>query len=233
MPQYLTAVQCLIAFPKLYFPKTCGNSNRSLSDDFFHPLPNQYPIMTRLPLKKSRCESRLGLPSSSLCVKRFVSLVALGLVSLQAAPFSGSPSSGFPSSLFSPSVFSLSVFSPCLQAQEPTAFHEQNPTGTWKGQWRSESTGHSGPMRVVITPSNRGTYQARFTGRFAAIIPFAYRAELVPVQSSDGTTRLTSSKKLGPILGDYQMQTQVVGGTLSGGFQAAGDRGSILMQRVR
>lgn len=228
MPQYLTAVQCLIAFPKLYFPKTCGNSNRSLSDDFFHPLPNQYPIMTRLPLKKSRCESRLGLPSSSLCVKRFVSLVALGLVSLQAAPFPGSPSSGFLSSLFSPSVFS-----PCLQAQEPTAFHEQNPTGTWKGQWRSESTGHSGPMRVVITPSNRGTYQARFTGRFAAIIPFAYRAELVPVQSSDGTTRLTSSKKLGPILGDYQMQTQVVGGTLSGGFQAAGDRGSILMQRVR
>lgn len=228
MPQYLTAVQCLIAFPKLYFPKTCGNSNRSLSDDFFHPLPNQYPIMTRLPLKKSRCESRLGLPSSSLCVKRFVSLVALGLVSLQAAPFSGSPSSGFLSSLISPSVFS-----PCLQAQEPTAFHEQNPTGTWKGQWRSESTGHSGPMRVVITPSNRGTYQARFTGRFAAIIPFAYRAELVPVQSSDGTTRLTSSKKLGPILGDYQMQTQVVGGTLSGGFQAAGDRGSILMQRVR
>lgn len=189
--------------------------------------------MTRLPLKKSRCESRLGLPSSSLCVKRFVSLVALGLVSLQAAPFPGSPSSDFLSSLFSPSVFSLSVFSPCLQAQEPTAFHEQNPTGTWKGQWRSESTGHSGPMRVVITPSNRGTYQARFTGRFAAIIPFAYRAELVPVQSSDGTTRLTSSKKLGPILGDYQMQTQVVGGTLSGGFQAAGDRGSILMQRVR
>ena len=233
MPQYLTAVQCLIAFPKLYFPKTCGNSNRSLSDDFFHPLPTQHPIRIRLPLKKSRRESRLGLPSSSLCVKRFVSLVALGLVSLQAAPFSGSPSSDFLSSLFSPSVFSLSVFSPRLQAQEPTAFHEQNPTGTWKGQWRSESTGHSGPMRVVITPSNRGTYQARFTGRFAAIIPFAYRAELVPVQSSDGTTRLTSSKKLGPILGDYQMQTQVVGGTLSGGFQAAGDRGSILMQRVR
>ena len=233
MPQYLTAVQCLIAIPKLYFPKTCGNSNRSLSNDFFHPLPTQHPIMIRLPLKKSRCESRLDLPSLSLCVKRFVSLVALGLVSLQAAPFSGSPSSGFLSSVFSPSVLSSSVFSSCLQAQEPTAFHEQNPTGTWKGQWRSESTGHSGPMRVVITPSNRGTYQARFTGRFAAIIPFAYRAELVPVQSSDGTTRLTSSKKLGPILGDYQMQTQVAGSTLSGGFQAAGDRGSIQMQRVR
>ena len=109
----------------------------------------------------------------------------------------------------------------------------QNPTGTWKGEWRSNSTGHRGPMRVVITPSSKGTYQARFTGRFAAVIPFAYRAELVPTKRTDGTTVLTSSKKLGPILGSYQMQTQVQGNALSGQFQAAGDSGSIQMQRVR
>lgn len=109
----------------------------------------------------------------------------------------------------------------------------QNPAGTWKGEWRSNSTGHRGPMRVVITPSSKGTYQARFTGRFAAVIPFAYRAELVPVQRLDGTTALTSSKKLGPVLGSYQMQTQVQGNALTGQFQAAGDSGSIQMQRVR
>ena len=169
--------------------------------------------MIRLNLKKSQEVSSLLTPNSPLAPYRYLTLLALGLVSLQAASFSS--------------------FSSSLQAQEPTVVQGQNPTGTWKGEWRSESTGHRGPMRVVITPSNRGTYQARFTGRFAAIIPFAYRAELVPVQSSDGTTRLTSSKKLGPILGDYQMQTQVSGSTLSGRFQAAGDRGSIQMQRVR
>lgn len=109
----------------------------------------------------------------------------------------------------------------------------QNPTGTWKGEWRSNSTGHRGPMRVVITPSSKGTYQARFTGRFAAVIPFAYRAELVPTKRTDGSTVLTSSKKLGPILGSYQMQTQVQGNALSGQFQAAGDKGSIQMQRIR
>ncbi|MFN4904477.1 MAG: hypothetical protein ACK5EO_03140 [Planctomycetota bacterium] len=107
-----------------------------------------------------------------------------------------------------------------------------NPQGEWKGRWQSQSTGHSGPMRVVISPTNRGTYQARFTGRFAAVIPFAYRAELVPQTSFDGKTVLTSSKKLGPILGSYQMQTKVSGNVLSGDFQAAGDRGSIMMRRV-
>ena len=115
--------------------------------------------------------------------------------------------------------------------QEPTGTWK--PAGTWKGEWRSNSTGHRGPMRVVITPSSKGTYQARFTGRFAAVIPFAYRAELVPVQRTDGTTVLTSSKKLGPVLGSYQMQTQVQGNVLTGQFQAAGDKGSIQMQRVR
>ena len=108
-----------------------------------------------------------------------------------------------------------------------------SPQGLWQGRWKSESTGHSGPMRVTITPTSQGTYQARFAGRFAAIIPFAYRAELIPQSTQDGQTILTSSKKLGPILGSYQMQTQITGDVLSGGFQAAGDRGSILMRRVR
>lgn len=116
------------------------------------------------------------------------------------------------------------------EAQE---IHSESPQGTWKGQWVSQSTGHRGPMRVVISPTSNGTYQARFTGRFAAVIPFAYRAELIPQTTPDGRLILTSSKKLGPILGSYQMQTQVSGGILSGDFQAAGDRGSIQMQRVR
>gem|GEM_PF-678641 len=107
-----------------------------------------------------------------------------------------------------------------------------NPQGVWKGRWQSQSTGHSGPMRVAITPTSRGTYQARFTGRFAAIIPFAYRAELAAHTTPDGATLLSSSKKLGPILGSYQMQTQVSGNVLSGDFQAAGDRGSIQMRRM-
>ena len=110
---------------------------------------------------------------------------------------------------------------------------EGNPQGRWSGRWQSESTGHSGPMNVSIRPTSNGNYQARFTGRFALVIPFAYRAELVPQTTAQGQTVLTSSKKLGPILGSYQMNTHIIGDSLSGGFQAAGDRGTITMRRVR
>ena len=99
-----------------------------------------------------------------------------------------------------------------------TIAQEGNPQGRWSGRWQSESTGHSGPMNVSIRPTSNGNYQARFTGRFALVIPFAYRAELVPQTTSQGQTVLT---------------TQIVGNSLSGGFQAAGDRGTITMRRVR
>ena len=127
----------------------------------------------------------------------------------------------------------LAVSVALLAFSSRTIAQEGNPQGRWSGRWQSASTGHSGPMNVSIRPTSNGNYQARFTGRFALVIPFAYRAELVPQTTSHGQTVLTSSKKLGPILGSYQMNTQIVGDSLSGGFQAAGDRGAITMRRVR
>jgi hypothetical protein len=88
-------------------------------------------------------------------------------------------------------------------------------------------------MRVAIQPDGKGAYQARFSGRFALVIPFAYRATLTPGVDANGNGILTSSKKLGPMLGSYNMQTWVSGSQLYGSFQAAGDNGTISMQRVR
>ncbi|MBM3965054.1 MAG: hypothetical protein FJ308_08290 [Planctomycetes bacterium] len=108
-----------------------------------------------------------------------------------------------------------------------------DPSGVWRGEWRSGSTGHRGPMRVAIRPDGKGAYQARFSGRFALVIPFAYRATLTPGLDANGNEVLTSSKKLGPMLGSYNMQTWVSGSQLHGSFQAAGDNGTVSMQRVR
>jgi len=48
-----------------------------------------------------------------------------------------------------------------------------------------------------------------------------------------GPMRATIRQPLGPILGSYQMQAQVIGNRFDGNFQAAGDNGSIRMLRVR
>ncbi|MFN7731745.1 MAG: hypothetical protein ACK5OB_07575 [Pirellula sp.] len=108
-----------------------------------------------------------------------------------------------------------------------------DPTGVWRGEWRSGSTGHRGPMSVVIRPSGNGTYQGKFHGRFMGVIPFVYRADLHAYYDANGNTVLHASKPLGPLLGNYTMSTVVTGSELQGNFQAAGDRGTIRMRRVR
>ncbi|MGN6135294.1 MAG: hypothetical protein ACTHOU_12395 [Aureliella sp.] len=103
----------------------------------------------------------------------------------------------------------------------------------FRGSWKSQSTGHTGPMRVRITPRGDGRYDARFTGRFAVIIPFTYRVELTATCCSGGVQSLAAHKRLGPVLGSYDMSAQMTPSGLWGNFQAAGDTGTVSMRRVR
>jgi len=111
--------------------------------------------------------------------------------------------------------------------------HAESPDGVWKGEWRSGSTGHRGPMRAKVQSRADGSYQAKFVGRFALVIPFAYRVTLQPAYDAFGNSILTAEKPLGPLMGSYRMTAQASGNQLNGSFQAAGDQGSIRMQRIR
>jgi len=88
-------------------------------------------------------------------------------------------------------------------------------------------------MTAVIQPRSDGSYQARFSGRFALVIPFVYRVQLQPKFDNFGNQILSADKPLGPLLGSYTMTAQAVGNGLTGSFQAVGDTGSIRMRRVR
>lgn len=109
----------------------------------------------------------------------------------------------------------------------------EEPTGVWRGRWNSQSTGHSGPVRARIVAQPDGSYSARFSGRFAVVIPFTYRADLHPVDLPYGSTWLVSEKKLGPVLGSYRMQAIQTGDQFSADFHAGRDSGRFEMQRVR
>lgn len=113
------------------------------------------------------------------------------------------------------------------------AAQASDPVGVWRGEWTSGSTGHRGPMRVAVRPKSNGTYQAKFTGRFMVVVPFAYKVDMQRSFDSQGHVQYVASKKLGPLLGSYTMNTVIIGSQWVGSFQAAGDRGSINMRRVR
>lgn len=122
----------------------------------------------------------------------------------------------------------LAIVSILVSAERSS--HAQSPAGRWRGEWTSGSTGHHGPMRASIRPQSDGTYSARFSGRFFVVIPFTYRVDMVP--ASPGSNRLVADKKLGPIMGSYRMQTHFGSQSMSGQFQAAGDKGTVQMTRT-
>jgi hypothetical protein len=125
------------------------------------------------------------------------------------------------------------LFGLLMLATDRNIAHSSDPTGRWVGEWRSQSTGHRGPMRATVRRSWDGSYQARFSGRFALVIPFTYKVTMQPSYDEYGNVHLYASKPLGPLMGSYTMNAVNMGNQLSGSFQASKDVGSIQMRRVR
>ena len=104
-----------------------------------------------------------------------------------------------------------------------------SPTGTWRGGWSSESTGHKGALRARIRPIDADTYRAVFVGRFAGVIPFIYPATLQRVPGQCDC--YTSSQRL-PLLGTYRMTASVSSQRFYATFGGKKDSGTFDMQRT-
>lgn len=110
------------------------------------------------------------------------------------------------------------------------AGHWGGPSGGWRGQWISGTTGHQGPLGVRIRPTGPGQYRALFYGRFALVVPFAYRATLTRVP---GTSDLYHSSKRLPLMGTYQTTARISGGSFRASYTSRKDRGVFRMSRRR
>ena len=106
------------------------------------------------------------------------------------------------------------------------------PQGVYRGKWVSSSTGHQGPMRVRIRPRGDGTYNARFTGRFAKVIPFSIRTTMRPVNAGCNQTTLVAERRI-PVFGSYRMRASVTPSSLNANYDASVDQGYFTMQRRR
>lgn len=119
----------------------------------------------------------------------------------------------------------------CLLLFGAESIQAQDVTGVWRGKWTANASArrgeHGGALRVKLTPTGPCTYRGTFSGRFALVIPYFYRADVVQYGST-----LHSSKKLGP-LGDYQMDLQVSEPYLSGSWRTTNHSGRIQLQRRR
>ena len=87
-------------------------------------------------------------------------------------------------------------------------------------------------MRLRLTRLPSGQYSARFTGRFAVVIPFTYRTTMNVVSDGMGRTRLQANKRL-PIFGGFQTVADVTACTVDARYCAEKDAGHFTMSRVR
>lgn len=107
--------------------------------------------------------------------------------------------------------------------------------GRWKGEWKSEVSGHHGPLRARIRKLDSDEYRALFAGRFFKIIPFVYATKLHRVPQNDSSEspsgeRLRSIQRL-PLLGTYEMEAVVTKDKFHAEYKSKRDSGIFSLSR--
>ena len=100
------------------------------------------------------------------------------------------------------------------------------------GEWRSEKSGHHGPMRAKLTPTADG-YDMRVVGRFAAILPFAYRTHLDVVGETPDGPILAAEKKLPLFGGSFRTTGVLTPDGFNADYSAMSDTGRFTLTRRR
>ena len=105
-------------------------------------------------------------------------------------------------------------------------------TGSWTGCWVSGKNGHKGPLRAEFCKVNDTCYKVTFRGRFWKVFPFRYTTTMtVTGYTSDGQVMLTSSQKLGPILGTFCMNAVATNCHFEASFTSKNDHGKFILNR--
>ena len=105
-------------------------------------------------------------------------------------------------------------------------------TGRWQGQWRSETSGHTGNLRCIITTRPDATYHARYHATYARILTFEYAVPFSPVEDN-GQQSFTGEADLGFLSGGvYQYEATVNGDDYHSTYRSKHDHGVFEMTRV-
>lgn len=119
--------------------------------------------------------------------------------------------------------------------QSATAFSypDQELAGCWEGTWQSDSNGHRGELRAIITKQGDGYYNAHFHATYLAVVPFEF--ELPLLVTDDGRTyALEGEADLGWLAGGlYHYGGTATANEFLANYNAENnDHGTFTMQKV-
>jgi hypothetical protein len=103
--------------------------------------------------------------------------------------------------------------------------------GRWEGTWRSDSNGHRGRLRCILTQQNESVLRARFHAKYAGVLSFGYTAPLT-VTNVAGIWRFTGEADLGKLAGGvYRYDGTASPTNFHSTYRAKSDHGVFEMTR--
>ncbi len=112
-------------------------------------------------------------------------------------------------------------------------------SGRWKGTWRSNSNGHHGELRCIITEDESGSLRARYRARYGWFFTFEYdmpmtAERIAGTEKRSEAYRFSASADLGWLAGGvYAYEGTVTGDVFHSTYTSSGDHGTFEMRRVR
>ena len=101
--------------------------------------------------------------------------------------------------------------------------------GCWAGTWSSQSTGHTGRLRMVVT-KHEESYRAQFLAVYGGIFTFGMAIPLEPDDAGEKTT-FKSEHDLGWPWGKFTWAGQLVEGGFEATYESAADKGIFKLKR--
>ena len=105
--------------------------------------------------------------------------------------------------------------------------------GRWEGTWLSDSNGHNGKLRCLMTRVDDSKYEARFRATYAKILRFSYTVPL-EMQPHDNGWEFNGEANLGKLAGGvYFYEGRVSPTNLFSTYRCKYDHGVFQLQRPK
>ncbi len=102
--------------------------------------------------------------------------------------------------------------------------------GSWEGRWVSESNGHNGRLRCIVSAEENGGYDFHFWARWN-VFAGTYHVEPV-VTGANERYEFTGSKSLGRLVGgEYSFEGVIDGNQFNARYRSRIDHGRFEMTR--
>ncbi len=110
---------------------------------------------------------------------------------------------------------------------------EGSLAGAWEGRWISESSGHDGGLRCIITETEQGVYDAWYEATWRFLFVFSPEYTLpMEVTQEERVYRFVGECNLGWFLGTYRYSGEATDTHFTANYTTANDHGSFEMERV-